>query len=288
MWIRAELKKKAKSAIKNNYWYCILAAFLIALIGGGHSDRFELNLKLPYQIASLFEDEDDIFYEDDIDDSFDADCLYPEDDFYGNACYDDEDDFASRFMELLITVVIVLLGIAGIILLLGLLFKIFVVHPFAVGGCRFFIENSYSTKTSAGTLFYAFVSGNYKNITATMFFRSLYTFLWSLLFIVPGIVKSYEYRMVPYLLADCPDMPREDAFAISKELMTGNKWNAFVLDLSFWGWNILNAGTLGILGVFWLNPYIHATNAELFLALKKDYFSGEYISKPQVSYGDEF
>ena len=59
------------------------------------------------------------------------------------------------------------------------------------------------------------------------------TFLWSLLLIIPGIVKSYEYRMIPYLLADHPEMSKDEAFAASKAMIDGNKWDAFVLDFSF-------------------------------------------------------
>jgi uncharacterized membrane protein len=106
----------------------------------------------------------------------------------------------------------------------------------------------------------------------TQFLKSLYTLLWTLLLIIPGIVKHYEYRMIPYLLADFPEMSKDDAFRISKEMMNGNKMNAFILDLSFIGWHILSAVTLGIVGIFYVNPYVNATNAELYLTLKKQHF----------------
>lgn len=109
-----------------------------------------------------------------------------------------------------------------------------------------------------------------------MFCRDLFVSLWSLLFVIPGIIKSYEYRMVPYLMADAPDLTRQEAFRISKDLMYGQKMNAFVLDLSFIGWQILSACTCGLLGVFYVNPYNNATNAELFLELKRQYFSARY------------
>ena len=80
----------------------------------------------------------------------------------------------------------------------------------------------------------------------------------------PGIVKSYEYRMVPYILAENPGMNRSEAFAISKQMMNGQKWDVFVLDLSFIGWHLLSGITLGIVGIFWVNPYVQATNAELY------------------------
>lgn len=105
------------------------------------------------------------------------------------------------------------------------------------------------------------------NVVKIMFCRGLFTLLWSLLFIIPGIIKAYEYRMIPYLLAENPDMDMSEAFARSKEMMMGNKWEAFVLDLSFIGWYFLSAFTCGILSIFYVKPYVQLTNTELYVAL---------------------
>lgn len=102
-----------------------------------------------------------------------------------------------------------------------------------------------------------------------LFLRDLFVFLWSLLLVIPGIVKSYEYRLVEYICAENAGISPKDAMAKSKELMQGQKWNAFVLDLSFLGWNILNGLTFGILGVFYVQPYQLLTNASLYLKLKE-------------------
>ena len=101
-----------------------------------------------------------------------------------------------------------------------------------------------------------------------MFIRDIFIVLWSLLLIVPGIVKSYEYMMIPYLLAEDPSMSREEAFAKSKAMMDGNKWNAFVLDLSFIGWLILGCITLNLVNIFYVNPYMYLTRAELYRTLR--------------------
>ena len=82
--------------------------------------------------------------------------------------------------------------------------------------------------------------------------------------------------MVPYLLADCPQMSRKDAFRISKEMMQGQKMDAFILDLSFIGWHLLSAVTCGLAEIFYVSPYVNATNAELFLALKGTYTYRSY------------
>ncbi len=74
--------------------------------------------------------------------------------------------------------------------------------------------------------------------------------------------------MMPYILAAHPDMPTKEVFARSKEMMRGNKWRAFVLDLSFIGWELLSALTLGILHIFYVGPYRNMTNAALYEALE--------------------
>lgn len=110
-----------------------------------------------------------------------------------------------------------------------------------------------------------------------MFLMQLYIFLWSLLFIIPGVIKSYEYMMVPYILAENPGMDRKEAFAISKRMMDGQKWAAFVLELSFLGWIILGVVTCGLLGIFWIQPYINATMTELYMYNKVKAYNEGYI-----------
>ena len=175
--------------------------------------------------------------------------------------------------------VAVSLVIAAVAMLGGLIaiaLSIFVGNALEVGGCRFFIVNQ-SEQAQAGNLAYVFKCGNYGNVILIMFLRSLYTFLWSLLFVIPGIVKSYEYRMVPYILAENPGMNRQEAFLISKKMMMGQKWNTFVLDLSFIGWRILEGITFGILGIFYVEPYIQATNAELYAYNRSIAYQNGYI-----------
>lgn len=89
------------------------------------------------------------------------------------------------------------------------------------------------------------------------FLRGLYTFLWSLLFIIPGVIASFRYALAPYILQEHPEMTASEAIAESKRLMDGNKWRLFCLDLSFIGWDILCILTLG-LGFVVLRPYRQA------------------------------
>lgn len=96
------------------------------------------------------------------------------------------------------------------------------------------------------------------------FMIGLFTYLWSLLFVIPGIIAAYRYAMVPYLMAEFPDLGVMDAIRESKRLMQGNKWRLFCLELSFFGWALLAALTCGI-GQLWLNPYMHTARAAFYM-----------------------
>ena len=98
------------------------------------------------------------------------------------------------------------------------------------------------------------------------FLRGLYIFLWSLLLIVPGIVKTYSYAMTPYILADHPEMTANEAITASRKLMDGHKGELFWLHLTFIGWVLLNAFTLGI-GSLFLNPYMQAAETAFYRQL---------------------
>ncbi|MGC4019125.1 MAG: DUF975 family protein [Muricomes sp.] len=170
-----------------------------------------------------------------------------------------------------------IIAVIGGILAIGMmLLNVFVGNVLMVGGYRFFVLNQKENVT-AGSLGYGFKSGHYGNIVLIMFLRDLFTFLWTLLLIVPGIIKHYEYLMVPYILSENPGMKKEEAFLISRKMMEGQKWNTFVLDLSFLGWRILEGLTFGILGIFYVEPYIQATIAELYTANKTMAYQNGYI-----------
>lgn len=172
------------------------------------------------------------------------------------------------------TVIGIILAAVLVAMVISILLSIFIWNPLEVGCQKFFINCKYGN-AELGDMAYGFKNG-YAHIGGIMFLRGLFTGLWMLLFIIPGIVKSYEYMMIPYLLAEHPEMTRQEAFAESKRMMDGNKWDAFVLDLSFIGWALLGACTFGILLVFYVEPYIYLTHAELYHALKNENKSVEF------------
>lgn len=97
--------------------------------------------------------------------------------------------------------------------------------------------------------------------------RNIYTALWSLLFVIPGIVASYRYAMTPYILAENPELTASEAIYISKEMMYGHKWELFCLDMSFFGWYLL-CGLTGNLGYIALNPYTNAARTVFYRQLQ--------------------
>ena len=273
MWTRRELKEKGKFAFKRNYWKTVLVAILFTLVAGSMGSTggssFGSGVSDGMQSAnSVYEAEgDDVM--DGVDDYYDGEDLEdneatPEDWMQGivNGEIEDPSKFTQENIIAMAVAGVVIFVMALIFIAIVLVIDVFVANPLEVGIRRFFTQN---LNQAAGVkeITYAF-DKNYKNIAKTMFYRDLYTFLWSLLFIIPGVVKAYEYRMIPYLLAENPEMSKEEAFAISKQMMSGQKWKTFVLDLSFIGWEILSVCTLGILSIFYVEPYRFMTNAALY------------------------
>ena len=135
----------------------------------------------------------------------------------------------------------------------------------ALGHCKYYIdlvaENRQDEVSVIFSRFDIFLKAMGLNL-----FMALFIWLWSLLFIVPGIIAAYRYCLAPYLMAENPNLGIREAVNMSKELMAGNKWRLFCLHLSFIGWGILSALTCGI-GDLWLNPYIYAANAAFYVDL---------------------
>lgn len=159
----------------------------------------------------------------------------------------------------LLVVLTVLLDATGI----GIIFSGVVAFGYAI----FYLELVKTKKAKIG----AFFSGIFKNFFkkwAAEFLMGLYICLWSLLFIIPGIVKYYAYAMTPYIMAEKPNLSINEAITKSREMMKGHKWQLFWLDVSFTGWMLLSIVTLGIALVFvW--PYYSAARAEFYKEIKK-------------------
>ena len=155
--------------------------------------------------------------------------------------------------------------IATAMAVVGMAISLFVGNAADVGLAHYFILNT-DSKPSFADAFYGFKVKYLRNI-GTLLLVGIKLALWSLLLVVPGIIKSFEYAIIPYILADDPEISSKEAFRKAKEMMMGNKWRLFKLNLSFFGWFVLCVVTCG-LGTPFLLPYVSAANAEFYAELK--------------------
>lgn len=109
---------------------------------------------------------------------------------------------------------------------------------------------------------------NFVNSMLAYILTGLFTALWTMLFVIPGIVKRYSYAMTFYVMDDHPEMSAMEAITESRRIMHGNKWRLFCLEFSFIGWVLLSALTLGIL-TFWVGPYMETARAEFYESIKQ-------------------
>ena len=125
----------------------------------------------------------------------------------------------------------------------------------------------------------AFSKEKYWKVVENGFWIVLEVALWLLLLIVPGVIKSYELRFVPYILDDNPDISREEAFSMSKAMTDGHKKDLFVIDLSFLGWILLSILSLGILYIFYVGPYMYITQALVYEKIKDNEVIKSYYER---------
>lgn len=230
MWNRKELKEEGKAALKRNYWKSVLVAELFSMLVGGGA------CGAGYSISNAS----------------------PE---ISNAV-NQMSNGTLIFIGLL--VILVIAAAIAIVILTNAL----IVNPLTVGIDTFKL-NAVKDKGNISDLGRGFDCA-YKRNAWTMFLMDVKILLWLCLFIAPGLIKCYEYRMVTYILAENPDMTQKEVFAASRAMMKGNKWRTFVLDLSFILWDFLGAITCGIVTMFYVEPYKHLTEAALYNALKAE------------------
>lgn len=137
-----------------------------------------------------------------------------------------------------------------------------------VGRNRFYMESRMTMQGAEVSKILWGFKHDYSNIVWTMFLRGLIIFAGSICCVLPGIYFTYCYAMVPYILAENPDMKAGDALRLSKDMMQGHKFDTWVLGLSFIGWWLLGVLACGV-GVVFVQPYVDATFAELYVVLRE-------------------
>ena len=232
---RVAIKERSKQILKKNHWLCVgvtlLGTLVPGLLAGGSSINFNF-----------------------------TQTTTPAPPPATTTPFEDVDPF-------------LLIGIAVFTLvatLLSFVVQAFVTNQLLVGSCRFFLKFRKNNPTDIGELFQSYKDKTFLNVAKTTFIRDLFVGLWGLLFVIPGIIKAFEYWAVDYILAVRPDMPYSKALELSKKMMYGHKMDVFVMDISFLGWYLLSAFTCGILPVCYVNPYARIAMTELYAEIRED------------------
>ena len=161
---------------------------------------------------------------------------------------------------------------AGVMGIVSMLISICVVMPLSVGVYASFRKLYLGQEVKLVDDSFKVGFQNWKHNVGGMLLMIVYVFLWMLLLIVPGIIKSFSYALVPYILTDKPELTAEEAINLSMKMMDGHKLDLFILSLSFIGWSILAIFTLCI-GYLWLTPYIYTTMVAFYEDVKAEYES---------------
>lgn len=143
----------------------------------------------------------------------------------------------------------------------------FLINMYQAVSRRIFLESHVYEKVTIQRMFVFLRVKRWRNVSVVMFMKSLFYTLWSLT-IVGAIIKRYSYYMVPYIVAENPDIHWKDAITLSRKMMQGHKIECFTYELSFIPWNILGFFTLGIVSLFYVNPYKIATYSEYYAQLR--------------------
>ncbi len=243
MWTRADLKSNAKDVLRKYYWWALLVCFVGGLFSGQGVGELSINFG---NIFNLNTNNNDF-------NSFDKSA-----------------DFNSFFSSIDWTFIAPLIAFFVILLffifVLSITYQIFIGNVIIVGINKYFLEAK-KDKSKFSNLFYSFNGQRYLNIVIAMAWKELFVFLWSLLFIIPGIIKGISYSMVPYIMAENPKMRYDDAIKLSMKMTCGEKAEIFVLGLSFLGWFLLGI-LLCFVGILFVYPYYYATFAELYITLR--------------------
>ena len=168
------------------------------------------------------------------------------------------------------TVLLPLVSVAGLLSLAALILG----GTVELGYAKFLLKQHDRKELQFSDLFSQFE--RFGTGFAQKFLRTLFIVLWSLLFIIPGIVKGLSYAMTPFILEEHPEMTASQAIKASMQLMAGHKMDLFILGLSFIGWALLACLTMGI-GFLFLNPYMNAAYAAFYRDISRKQEAGSYV-----------
>ena len=167
---------------------------------------------------------------------------------------------------LMYLIVIAISFVCAVIPVVGSIVSFVITPAFTLSFCMFFLKLTKNEETSVNDVFAGFNKTGralWLNILIAVF-----TFLWSLLLVIPGIIKAFAYSMSFYVLADNPELTASEALAKSQSMMRGHKMELFILELSFIGWYFLVGLTFGLAAIY-VAPYMSATMANFYNSIKE-------------------
>lgn len=252
-WSRERFKGKAKHVLSSSYWIAFLVCLIFGLLAGGLG-------------------------------SFPAARHNYVTHGWTNNTVGPTGTLTPFFSTLIILVILVAVAVGLVVAAIALAYAFFVISPLSVGKKRYFLLNRKGFG-EVSVLFSTFRAHEYINVVKAMAWRWLMTFLWTLCLIVPGIIKAYAYCLVPYILADNPQLSYRQALNMSEAMTNGSKFDIFVLQLSFLGWFILGALACFV-GTLFVMPYYEATFAEMYGALRKKAVETGIVRAEELNLGE--
>ena len=296
---RKELKKRAKKVLKIHYGFLIIACMISGILANEFSDTFTLlsaeneigvqedsNAVLPSQLTASQ------VLKDIVEDNLEEGAKTAET-IEKKEISESHDPVLGRTRGVLASVInsvssgsifvsiaaainsmVGSESIAVLIMILGGLFLLFLAwfyiqNVFCVILRRIFLEARIYEKVPFERYMFLSHVKKWTKASFTMFVTSMYQTLW-MFTIVGFVIKHYSYLMVPYIVAENPDIGANQAITLSRKMMNGHKWECFKISLTFLGWTLLSSMTFGLSAIFFSNPYKMCTYAELYAVLRKE------------------
>lgn len=294
----SEIKQNARLILQRKYWILVLMLFVCSLVGV--VDHMQIYGIIIYTVSLVsetllrivmftLEGHDDISnilrnYK-----NFNYKAWTASDGLHvynnGRETVTNNPEAVSQFAALVILIVgfvFFILILYAFVFLFAFLFKTFLSNPVRVGKNRYLLKMEQG-KEDYSDFFFAFTNkGNYLNSVMVMLLKDIFVGLWSLLFVIPGIIKNLSYFMVPYLISENPNMPYKRAFDISKAVMDGEKWNLFVIYLSFLGWILLGTYCTCGIGLYFVYPYLETSMMQYYIYLKNKAFTANIVKEGEI------
>ena len=240
---RVQIKETAKNLLKKNHWLCVGAGLIVSFLG-----------YISIDLSSSGNSYSKLLGNSGLSDILNGDLHEIFSEFSTTTANTDP------LTELLLMIISIVISVV---------LTVFVGNQILVGARRFFLKYRKNHPVEIGEIFKSYTDKTYLNVAKVTFIKDISIFGWTLLCIVPGVIKSYEYAAVEYILAVNPTMEYSKALNLSSRIMNGHKLELFELHISFIGWQILSLFTCNLLSFLYVQPYMLITDAEFFAYVRE-------------------